>query len=101
MKEGETRARGRKRERESDEEQVQKDDGERKRRMCGSMHFVTEQSRKLWNTLVPVAVETEGKLFHVSRFVAHGNCPEIEGWIKRKREIEISSRERAGYRKNE
>lgn len=65
--------------------------------MCGSLHFVTEQSRKLWNTPAPVTMETKGKLFHVSRLVAHGNCPEIEGWIKRKRrEREISSRERGG-----
>lgn len=72
------------------EELILKDDRERERRMCGSIHFVTEQSRKLWNAPAPVAVETEGKLFHVSCFVAHGNCPEIERWIERKREREIS-----------
>ena len=60
----------------------------RERRMCGSIHFVTVQ-KKYGIPPAPVAVETKGKLFHVSRFVAHGNHPEIEGRKKREREREI------------
>lgn len=42
--------------------------------------YILSQSRKLWNTPAPVAMETKGKLFCVST-LAHGCCPEIEGWM--------------------
>lgn len=48
------------------------------------------------NAPAPVAVETEGKLFHVSCFVAHGTCPKIEGWMKKKEREKQLEREFGG-----
>lgn len=59
-------------------------DTERERRMWGSTHFVTEQ-KCIKNAPATVAMATKGKLFHVSHFVAHGYCPETEGWMIRER----------------
>lgn len=47
--------------------------------MEGSTRFVKEQSGKPYNPPAPVTTETEDKLFYFPRFVAHSNCPDIEG----------------------